>query len=101
VSLDATTFLAIIAMAFATFATRYGGLLLLSGFKITGRLKAALDAVPPAILTAVIAPTMLTTGVAEALASCITIAVAAFRLPLVVVVVIGVASVVLLRMIVT
>jgi uncharacterized membrane protein len=97
VTIDTTTVLAILGMALATFATRYGGLLLLSGFTIRGRLKAALDAVPPAILTAVIAPTMLTTGVAEALASCITIAAAALKLPLIAVVVIGVLSVVMLR----
>jgi uncharacterized membrane protein len=98
-SLSASTLVAILAMALATFATRYGGLLLLKGITIRGRLKAALDAVPPAILTAVIAPTMLTTGYAEAIASVITIAAATLRLPLVVVIVIGVVSVVLLRMV--
>jgi uncharacterized membrane protein len=90
---------AILAMALATFATRYAGLLLLKGVTIKGRLKAALDAVPPAILTAVIAPTMLTTGYPEAIASIITLAAAMLRLPLLMVVVIGVASVVVLRMI--
>jgi uncharacterized membrane protein len=98
-TISAATMGAIFAMALATFVTRYAGLVLLRGVAIKGRLKSALDAVPPAILTAVIAPTMLTTGSAEAIASCITVAAAMLRLPLLAVVVIGVASVVALRMV--
>jgi uncharacterized membrane protein len=48
------------------------------------------------VLVAVIAPTALTTGWAEAFAAAIT-ALAAFRLPLLGTVFVGVASVVLLR----
>ncbi len=98
-NLNPATIGPILAIALATFATRYAGLLLLRGVAIKGRLKAALDAVPPAILTAVIAPTMLTTGYAEAIASCITIAAAMLRLPLLAVVAIGVGSVVMLRLV--
>jgi uncharacterized membrane protein len=91
------TLLATLGMALATFATRAGGLYLMRGVIVRGRLKAALDALPPAILMAVIAPTILTTGVAETIAAVITAAAAVLRLPLAAVVVIGVVSVVLLR----
>ncbi len=59
------TILAILGMALATYATRASGLYLMRGVVVKGRLKAALDALPPAILMAVIAPTILTTGLAE------------------------------------
>jgi uncharacterized membrane protein len=63
---------------------------------LTGRAKAAFDAIPPAVLVSVIAPTALTTGWAEAIAAAIT-AVAAFRLPLLATIAVGVVSVVVLR----
>jgi uncharacterized membrane protein len=69
------------------------------GVVMKGRLKAALDALPPAILMAVIAPTILTTGLAESIAAVLTAAVAFMRAPLVVTVLTGVISVVLLRMV--
>ena len=69
------------------------------GVVVKGRLKAALDALPPAILMAVIAPTILTTGIAESIAAILTAAVAFMRAPLVVTVLTGVISVVLLRMV--
>jgi uncharacterized membrane protein len=95
--MSATT-LAIIGMAVATYATRASGLYLMRGVVVTGRLKAALDALPPAILMAVIAPTILTTGVAETSAAALTAVAAFMRLPLVVTVLIGVVSVVALRL---
>jgi uncharacterized membrane protein len=97
-TVSADTLGAIIAMALATFATRYSGMLLLKGIKIEGRLRTALDAVPPAILTGIIAPAILTTGIAESIASVITIGAAMLRLPLLAVIAVGVASVVVLRM---
>lgn len=95
-SLDTTTLLAILAMAVVTYLTRIAGLFVADRLVLTGRAKAAFDAIPPAVLVAVIAPTALTTGWAEALAAAIT-ALAAFRLPLLGTVAVGVASVVLLR----
>jgi len=99
VSLDLITLLAIAGMALATYATRLSGLYLMRGVTMTGRIKTALDALPPAILMAVIAPTILATGIAETIAAAITAAAALLRLPLVVVILIGVVSVVLLRMV--
>jgi uncharacterized membrane protein len=96
--IDMPTLLAILGMALATYATRLSGFVLLSGFSPRGRVKAALDALPPAILMAVIAPTVFTTGVAETIAAAITAAAAYLRLPLAATIIVGVASVVALRM---
>lgn len=95
-SVDPTTFLAILAMAVVTYVTRIAGLFVADRLVLSRRAKAAFDAIPPAVLVAVIAPTALTTGWAEVIATIIT-ALAATRLPLLATVVVGVASVVLLR----
>lgn len=95
-SLDTTTLLAIICMAVVTYFTRIAGLFVADRLVLTGRAKAAFDAIPPAVLVAVIAPTALTTGWAEAIAAAIT-AIVAFRLPLLATIAVGVASVVVLR----
>jgi uncharacterized membrane protein len=95
-SLDMTTVLAILAMAVVTYITRVAGLFVADRLVLTGRAKAAFDAIPPAVLVAVIAPTALTTGWAEAIATAIT-AFAALRLPLLATVAVGVVCVVLLR----
>lgn len=96
VSLDPYTLAAILAMAAATYATRLAGLVLVRHIPAAGRFKAALEAVPPAVLMAVIAPMVLATGIAETIAAAIC-AVAATRLPLFAVVAIGVVAVVVLR----
>jgi len=95
-SLDTTTLLAIVCMAVVTYFTRIAGLFVADRLVLTGRAKAAFDAIPPAVLVAVIAPTALTTGWAEAIAAAIT-AIVAFRLPLLATIAVGVASVVVLR----
>ena len=95
-SLDTTTVLAILAMAVVTYITRIAGLFVADRLVLTGRAKAAFDAIPPAVLVAVIAPTALATGWAETIAAGITMLVAA-RLPLLATVVIGVVAVVALR----
>ena len=96
--IDGPTLLAILGMALATYATRVSGFFLLGRLNVSGRLKAGLDALPPAILMAVIAPTILATGVAESAAAAITAAAAWFGAPLALTIVIGVVSVVLLRL---
>ena len=83
----------ILGMAVATYATRISGLLFMRGVVVKGRMKAALDAVPPSILMAVITPTVLMTGKAETIAAIITAVAAMLRLPLLATIVIGVASV--------
>jgi uncharacterized membrane protein len=96
-TLDGTTLLVIVLMGGATYLTRIAGFFVAGHHELGGRAKAAFDAIPVAVLTAVIAPTLLTTGAAESLAGVVTI-LAAFRLPLLGTVVVGVAAVVLLRL---
>jgi uncharacterized membrane protein len=96
-SVDPMLLLAIVLMGCATYATRLSGYLLLRTAKIEGRLKAALDAVPPAILTAVIAPAVMLQGWPERLAGAVTLAVALLRAPFLVTIGAGVVSVVIFR----
>ena len=96
-NVQVTTLLAIIGMGLATYSTRLSGLLLMRGVVVQGRLKTALDAVPPAVLVAVITPTIFMTGRPETFAALITAVAAFLRLPLLAVIFIGVASVVVLR----
>jgi uncharacterized membrane protein len=94
--LELSNLLAILAMAVATYGTRLGGLWLLRTVRPTPALQAALDAVPVAVLTAVIAPSLVKGGPSDLAAAFVTI-VAAARLPLLPAVAIGVASAVALR----
>lgn len=95
-SLDPITFLAITGMAVATFAMRAAGLLLADRFAPTGRMRVAFDAIPSAVLTAVIAPVALATGAAETIAAIAT-ALAATRLPLLATILVGVVVVLAAR----
>jgi uncharacterized membrane protein len=88
--------LLIIALAVATYFTRIGGYLILSRFGTLGpRTTAALDAVPAAVMTAIVAP-MALSGAAEALAATATV-IAALRLPIHATLLVGAGTVVLLR----
>jgi uncharacterized membrane protein len=89
------TLIAIVAMAVATYATRIGGILLGGYLPKTGRVRQALDALPAAVLTAVIAPAVIG-GPAEMIAAALTL-VAALRLPMIVAVLVGMGSVAILR----
>jgi uncharacterized membrane protein len=95
-SLDGAALLTILGMAVATYATRIAGYLVARRLARAGPWTAVLEAVPPAVLAAVIAPAVLTRGPADALAALVT-AVAATRLPLLATVLIGMGAVVTLR----
>jgi uncharacterized membrane protein len=95
VTIDPQNLLAILAMALATVGTRAAGLILADRLPRTGRIRVALDALPPAVLTAVIAPAAMA-GPAEMIAGAVTV-LAAFRLPLLATVAIGVATVAVMR----
>lgn len=95
-TVDPATLWAILAMAAVTYATRAGGLALADRLRLGSRAKAAFDAIPPAVLVAVIAPTALATGWRETLAALVA-ALAATRLPLLGTVAVGVGSIVALR----
>ena len=94
--LDTPTLLAIAGMALATYATRVAGLWLVQRLTIKGRLGGALEALPPAMLMAVIAPMALATGAAETIAALVT-ALAATRLPMLATIAVGVVAAALLR----
>lgn len=97
-TIDPNTLLAIVAMAIATIATRIGGLVLIRFVTIGETQRRALEAIPPAVLMAVIAPTALVTGPAETIATVVT-ALVAMRLPLLAAVASGVVTVAILRMV--
>jgi uncharacterized membrane protein len=85
------TLAAIVAMSLATVATRFAGLIVPAGFARRGRLKAAFEAMPVAVLASIIAPTVLATGWPETAAALIALIVA-WRSPLIAVVIAGVVS---------
>ncbi|KPF65998.1 hypothetical protein IP69_16140 [Bosea sp. AAP35] len=95
-TLDPHSLLAILGMAIATYATRIAGLALVGRLSLSPRAQAAFDAIPPAVLVAVIAPSALATGWPDTGAALLA-ALAATRLPLLGVVAVGVAAVVGLR----
>jgi uncharacterized membrane protein len=92
-TIDTLNLVAILGMATVTYATRIAGLALAGRLDLSPRAQAAFDAIPPAVLIAVIAPSALATGWAETAAAALT-ALAATRLPLLGVVAVGVVAVV-------
>lgn len=93
---ETATYIAIAGMALVTYATRLLGPWMIARLAPGPRVLAALEALPAAILTSLVAPSVLATGPAESLAAIVTI-IAALRLPLIATMLIGVACVVLLR----
>lgn len=91
------TILIILLCAAATYATRVGGHLIMLRFgQVNHRVEAALGAVPIAILTALVAPSLLAGGVPGVVALIVTAA-AALRVSLVFSVGAGVAVLLALR----
>jgi branched chain amino acid efflux pump len=97
VSLDPQALLTIALMAIATYATRSGGLWLASRLALSERMEAWLGCIPGAILVSLVAPTVLTGGLAETLAAVAVILVALRTGSLPVAMVAGVGSVLVLR----
>jgi uncharacterized membrane protein len=95
-TLDAASLLIFVGMMAVTYGTRVGGYWFVSHFALGPRLKAGLEAVPLAVLTAIIAPTVLAAGPAESLAGVVTL-ILAWRLPVLAAMLGGVAAIVLLR----
>ncbi|MGI6245273.1 MAG: AzlD family protein [Pseudochelatococcus sp.] len=95
-SVDPATLLAILIMGAITYFTRLAGFLIASRLTLRGRARAAFDAIPPAVLFALVAPMALTHGWPETLAA-VAAGLAATRLPLLGVIAVGVAAVVALR----
>jgi uncharacterized membrane protein len=93
---DPGVFAAIAGMAIATYFTRFIGYWLVRHRSVSGRLAGALEAVPGAVLTSIIAPMVLATGPAETAAAVLTVLLA-LRLPLIAAVAGGCLAVVALR----
>lgn len=93
---DQMIMLTIVGMALVTALTRYSGYWLMGRFAIKGRLAGALEAVPGAVLIAIITPSALSAGPAEAIAAIVTV-VLALRVPTLAAIGAGVGTVVLLR----
>ena len=90
-------YLLILALAAVTYATRIGGDLVLSRFQnINPRVEAALDAVPIAVITAIVVPAALATGIAETCAVAATI-LCSFRFSSNISILAGVVTVAVLR----
>jgi uncharacterized membrane protein len=95
-TLDPIHLLTLLGMAGVTLLFRVGGYVLVRYITPRGRVKAAMEAMPAAVLTALVVPMTLTTGVAESLAALVTV-LAVLRLPLIVAVCLGTGTVVVLR----
>ena len=95
--LDPVTLLAILLMALATYATRAGGLWIANRFELSERAGAWLDQIPGAILVSLVAPVVLTGGLAEALAAVAVVFVAVRTGSLPAAMVTGVGAIVVLR----
>ncbi len=92
------TVLLILACAAATYVTRFGGHLIVSRFgSLNHRANAALDAVPTAVIAALVAPSLVSNGLAEAL-SILIVGLVALRAPLMLSVTAGLLAVVGLRL---
>ncbi|MBL8836525.1 MAG: AzlD domain-containing protein [Alphaproteobacteria bacterium] len=95
-SFDTATLITILGMSAVTYFTRIAGLFIAGRLDLSGRAKAAFDAIPPAVLVAVIAPSALATGWRETAAALVAAA-AATRLPILATIALGVGAVVALR----
>jgi uncharacterized membrane protein len=98
VRLDPLALLAILGMAAATYATRAGGLWLVSRVALSPRAEAWLRQIPGAVLAAIVAPAVFSGGPAEALAAAATALVAARTRNLLLAVAVGVGAVFVLRL---
>jgi uncharacterized membrane protein len=97
VGISSTTLLAIGLMALVTYATRAGGLWLASRLDLSERAGVWLDQIPGAILVSLVAPVVVTGGLAEALAAVAVVFVAVRSGSLPAAMVTGVGAVVVLR----
>ncbi len=95
--LDPQALLAVSLMALATYATRAGGLWLANRLTLSERVQAWLDYIPGAILVSLVAPAVLASGLAEALAALAVVLVALRTRSLPLAMVVGVGAVLLFR----
>ncbi|HYX48595.1 MAG TPA: AzlD domain-containing protein [Ktedonobacteraceae bacterium] len=97
---ETLTILTILGMALVTYATRAGGFWLMGLITPSPRIEAWLKQIPGAVLVSIIAPTVLASSVAETVAAVATVLVAIRTKNVLVAMLVGVATVALLRLIV-
>ncbi len=95
---DPLVLLTILLMASTIYATRAMGFWLASRLSLSGRAEIWLNHIPGAILVSIVAPTVLASGLAGALAAVAVVLVALRTASLPLAMVAGVASVLVLRM---
>lgn len=97
-SVDPITLGVILAMAVVTYLTRVAGIVTarFAARMQSGRMAAALEALPPAVFISIIAPTVLLSDWPEAVAAGVTI-LASIRLPMLAAIAAGMGTVVALR----
>lgn len=93
----AGVWIAIIAMALVTYAVRAGGFLLMGYVPLTGRVRAFLNALPGAVVVAIILPIAVHGGVAAAAAVTVALVVMVWARNDLIAVVCGVATAALVR----
>jgi branched chain amino acid efflux pump len=97
---ETLTLLTILGMALVTYATRAGGFWLMGLVTPSSRVEAWLKQIPGAVLVALIAPTVIASSIAETLAAVATVIVAIRTKNVLLAMLVGVATVALLRWIV-
>jgi uncharacterized membrane protein len=97
---ETLTLLTILGMALVTYATRAGGFWLMGLVTPSPRVEAWLKQIPGAVLVALIAPTIFSSSIAETLAALATMLVAIRTKNVLIAMLVGVATVALLRLIV-
>ncbi len=96
-SADTVNTALIVLLGVVTYGLRVGGYLVLARFsRLNPRVEAALDAVPVAVITALVAPVALVTGAAESIAAAVTV-VAALKLPILPTLAVAAVAVTVLR----
>src|SRR5437868_14934444 len=94
---ETLTLITILGMALVTYATRAGGFWLMGLVTPSPRIEAWLKQIPGAVLVAIIAPTVLASSLAETLAAVVTVLIALRAKNVLLSMVIGVATVWMLR----
>jgi uncharacterized membrane protein len=97
---DILTLLTILGMALVTYATRAGGFWLMGLVTPSPRVEAWLKQIPGAVLVALIAPTVLASSIAETIAAVATVLVAIRTKNVLIAMLVGIATVALLRLLV-
>jgi branched chain amino acid efflux pump len=96
---ETLTLFTILGMALVTYATRAGGFWLMGLVTPSPRIEAWLRQIPGAVLVAIIAPTVLASSLAETLAALATVLVAIRTKNVLIAMLVGVATVWVLRIV--